>query len=190
MLRERLVIMRIPVFSRGITHLTDARYFAALGVDFMCFDMKQVNASDFFALIEWVEGPEIILENTAHHTSEYKTLIPWSDHVKDLPSLFVSIPIELMDVEHPPELPTQHAYIFEQKDMVLKDRLLLTYLNEIFPKGYIFFQFPEANPEFAELCAEEFPNIGIVLQGSSEKEVGLKNFDNLDKLIQILEYEH
>jgi len=55
------------VLAHGITHLTDARYFAAWEVDFLAFPLgegvKNAIGWDYLnALREWVEGPEIVAE--------------------------------------------------------------------------------------------------------------------------------
>lgn len=55
------------VLASGITHLTDARYFAAWEVDYLAFPLgegvSEAISWDYLnALREWVEGPEIVAE--------------------------------------------------------------------------------------------------------------------------------
>jgi len=60
-------MLATPVLASGITHLTDARYFAAWEVDYLAFpignDVPEAISWDYLnALKEWVEGPEIVAE--------------------------------------------------------------------------------------------------------------------------------
>lgn len=60
-------MLAAPVLASGITHLTDARYFAAWEVNYLAFPLGAGNPEsiswDYLnALREWVEGPEIVAE--------------------------------------------------------------------------------------------------------------------------------
>jgi len=60
-------MLATKVLAYGITHLTDARYFAAWEVDYLAFPIGEGVAEgiswDYLnALREWVEGPTIIAE--------------------------------------------------------------------------------------------------------------------------------
>lgn len=60
-------MLATKVLAHGITHLTDARYFAAWEVDFLAFPLgegvEEAISWDYLnALKEWVEGPEIAVE--------------------------------------------------------------------------------------------------------------------------------
>jgi len=49
------------VIAADITNLTDARYFAARGVDYLMFDMDKIALNKIIEIKDWVEGPELIL---------------------------------------------------------------------------------------------------------------------------------
>ena len=60
-------MLATKVLASGITHLTDARYFAAWEVDYLAFPIGEGVAEsiswDYLnALREWVEGPTIVAE--------------------------------------------------------------------------------------------------------------------------------
>jgi phosphoribosylanthranilate isomerase len=60
-------MLATKVLASGITHLTDARYFAAWEVDYLAFPLgdgvEEAISWDYLnALREWVEGPEIVAE--------------------------------------------------------------------------------------------------------------------------------
>ncbi|MGB3547582.1 MAG: hypothetical protein WBA17_11440 [Saprospiraceae bacterium] len=55
------------VLAGGITHLTDARYFAAWGVEWLGFPLGRhgtegITPNQFHALREWLEGPKFVGE--------------------------------------------------------------------------------------------------------------------------------
>lgn len=53
-----------PILVRNISHLTDARYFAAMGVDWMSIrlDSNPVSFSFWHTLRDWVEGVRLAAE--------------------------------------------------------------------------------------------------------------------------------
>lgn len=66
-LRKISPMLATKVLASGITHLTDARYFAAWEVDFLAFPVGEevtegISWDYLNALREWVEGPAIVAE--------------------------------------------------------------------------------------------------------------------------------
>lgn len=57
-------MLRHPVKASAITHLTDARYFAAWEVEYLGFDLSPagVSAVELAALREWIIGPKLVGE--------------------------------------------------------------------------------------------------------------------------------
>jgi phosphoribosylanthranilate isomerase len=60
-------MLATPVLASGITHLTDARYFAAWEVEYLAFPLgdrvaEAISWDYLNALREWVEGPAIVAE--------------------------------------------------------------------------------------------------------------------------------
>ncbi|MTB53404.1 hypothetical protein [Lewinella sp. W8] len=60
-------MLATKVLAAGITHLTDARYFAAWEVDFLAFPIgdgtgENITWTYLNAMREWVEGPAIVAE--------------------------------------------------------------------------------------------------------------------------------
>ncbi len=45
-----------------ITNLTEARYYAAMGVDFLGFRPSQIDIKDIISIIDWVEGTRAIID--------------------------------------------------------------------------------------------------------------------------------
>ncbi len=60
-------MLAAKVLAHGVTHLTDARYFAAWEVDYLCFLLDPTNPEAttmeyLLAMREWIQGPEIVVE--------------------------------------------------------------------------------------------------------------------------------
>ena len=56
---------QLPVKASQISNLTDARYFAARGIDWLAFDLDPgsdayLSLAEIHAICEWVEGPKIV----------------------------------------------------------------------------------------------------------------------------------
>ncbi len=56
---------QLPIKASQINNLTDARYFAARGVDWLTFNLETSNESylstaEIHAICDWVEGPKIV----------------------------------------------------------------------------------------------------------------------------------
>ncbi|MEM8584106.1 MAG: hypothetical protein AAGF87_07555 [Bacteroidota bacterium] len=60
-------MLPFPIKASGITHLTDARYFAAWYVDYVGFPLDGPNAitgPELAAMRGWIEGPKVLAELT------------------------------------------------------------------------------------------------------------------------------
>ena len=58
------MLLRRPVKAAAVANLTDARYFAALGVDYLGFALEPggIPLAEAVAVGEWVSGPRIVAE--------------------------------------------------------------------------------------------------------------------------------
>ncbi len=54
--------LKTKVKAGNITNLSDARYCAGMGVDWLSFPVPAVNPVTFKEITDWVTGPEFILE--------------------------------------------------------------------------------------------------------------------------------
>ena len=67
-----------PILVRNISHLTDARYFAAMGVDWMSMELNGDPTSfmKWHTLKNWVEGVKLVAEiDTTDEMLLAKTII-------------------------------------------------------------------------------------------------------------------
>ncbi len=176
------IMKRTKIFAKGIQHLTDARYFSAMGVDWMSFDIRQ-NSDHFISRIaynaikEWVEGPqfsvysnEVEIENIKIVTdSEYQPASETNRVVElDLASLkeleLIKANAILLIVDNV-ELAISNADILNKQTTPI-------YLDT------------KLSPSIVKDLAKALPTIGIVLYGAAEEKVGFKNYDEIDEIIE------
>jgi len=54
-------IFKCSVIASHVSNLTDARYFAARGVDYILYDLDDIALPKILEIQEWVSGPEVLL---------------------------------------------------------------------------------------------------------------------------------
>ena len=194
----------------GITHLTDARYFAAWNAEFLCFPIGPEGLSlDYFVAIrEWVEGPTCVVEwrRSAGETIRPEELRDHQvTHVlleEDLPDDFSSFGMQV--IWHIPVAGYQSAEDVADRLVTYAGPVLLdftaggiTYADLAEGSPFTLGELQQAigdRPVFLhiDLDAEDAPAAaalfhGLALRGSSEEKVGYKSFDDLDDLLEALE---
>jgi len=65
-----MTMLKTKVIASHVTNLTDARYFAARGVDFLLFDLDDITIDAAVEIKEWVEGPEILVLVSSDKTGD------------------------------------------------------------------------------------------------------------------------
>lgn len=62
--------LKVQVIASNITNLTDARYFAAYGVQYLLFDLDEISIAGIKEIIDWVSGPKILLLFSANNSND------------------------------------------------------------------------------------------------------------------------
>lgn len=181
--------MKLPVIARQISHLTDARYFAALEVDYMTYDLGSsedaIDEVTYHGIAEWVEGPKTLIENPPHRNFEKEVgyvfgypLQPEND------STFIEMSIsQLKELESHPK----GNYIILLDDKEYPGAALLTALSKYQGSAQFFFQSDVYLTPFIQFLLDEYPMMGIVFCGSKEEKTGMKSYEALDDVIELLE---
>ncbi|MDX1479607.1 MAG: hypothetical protein R3301_17970 [Saprospiraceae bacterium] len=175
MQHQRLVI------ATGITNLTDARYFSAMGVDWMGFDLTReprISRERMQAIMDWVEGPRwlVELDGTALEglpegiagvvVPAGQALRDW--HGQTIVSVSTGLPadadVALVDVTRDARLPAWVA-----------DAEMPVWIRAPWDEALLSKILPMA------------PQAGIVLSGSTEEAVGIRDYDAMDALFELLE---
>jgi phosphoribosylanthranilate isomerase len=178
-------MLKAKIKISQITNLTDARYFAAWGVDYLGFDVNP--DSEHFTspavvaeISEWVEGPVMVLEC-------YKTPddIFIQDYKTSLEKVIVESPISgnnqltsFMDAD------TNKQYVVFHSDQSWSSLSLPTI--DALVKGYdcVLLDIPFTTHEIDMIL--DTGVAGFVVRGGEEEKVGFKSYDDLDELFDFL----
>ena len=197
-------MLKTKVIASSITNLTDARYFAAWEVSWLgfCFDESSeghITPQVMFAMKEWVDGVQFLGE-FREATSE-----DILDHVEKLELDAVQVD-ELTGLDVLMEL--QDVLVFKEINITTdSDQDFISNLLEQFVPycAHFIFKIESNIPKWVVELSETYSiwiegNIptqeaidskfqGICLKGGMEEKVGLKSFDELDEVFEILEIE-
>lgn len=204
------------IIASQITNLTDARYFAAWGVEWLCFTLESgaasfINPIQVNAIKEWVTGPKIMgsFSGLDVEAIEESVRLLSLDAVEvsrfaRLDQLNLSIPILVSIVVENGMTVSQLTAIFNQHSKA--DFFILDFeknrpnpdetevmdsdhLSSIIQQRPIFIHFGKTVRPIPDLVDDWRP-YGIRLAGSEEEQVGVKTFDELDDLLEILRAEN
>jgi len=157
-----MVMLNRKVIATDVTNLTDARYFAARGVDYLLFNMSTLPIDKALEIKEWVEGPELLLlfskESLQLVDEAIIRLSPAgiSAHSKE----------EVIELSHL----SAHVELFKwSADEITIDEF-----------SYMSASHSDDIRAMPDHC-------GVIIYGGTETAVGMKSFDILDDILDTLE---
>lgn len=198
----------MPVLARQITNLTDARYFAAKEVRGLVFNLETgtegfIDPIHMQAMREWVEGPAILGEFGVHTPVEevleaatfFKldgVVVPASIDLQVLKGIPVFVKINLdypsleeLMIEKAPHL---QAWIIELSNPSGSWLPFLGLLKPWMQQFRIYLHYHGPAEELKEVIDNLHPS-GITLSGGEEEAVGVKSFDAIEEVFEVLEQE-
>jgi len=164
-------MLKIKVIADNILNLTDARYFAALGVDYLAFNLDNINTPTIREIKEWVEGVKILLETNGELTPGF------IEQLLDIePDGIVSQDQSLLNsvIEQFPETES-----FLRGDKGQLSQIKADTASRPFRKV-------DGNEESIKSIIESEDISGIIVEGKPEEKIGFKNFDELDEIFDLL----
>lgn len=203
------MFLKTKVKADSITNLTDARYFAAAGVEWIGFSLTSgMSIEDIQAIIEWLDGVKIVLEISGElTTSDYEaieTIHPDFIQVDihcNLENIHEPIPVikkidpSKMDMKSLTTLLEENVdscdgfvidlALYSWDDLLDNNPISPENLNKII-KGYSCLLKLSFTGEDINKIINRLQPDGICLEGSSEEKVGYKSFESLDELLEIL----
>jgi len=196
-----------------ITNLTDARYFAAWGVEWLGFGLEPgqdhvVAPAQMAAIKEWVEGPKMVGEFSGldveliHQSVDLLNLDAVEvSRFANMSALQLSIPL-IMNIVMEADLEAEALKeILKSNDVVkyfildfeknasinnFREKFSVEWLSNLAKQFPIFIR-TSLNTYSLEEITEEIQPLGISLAGGEEEKVGLKSFDELDEIFEKLE---
>lgn len=178
-----LSLQMLKIFARNIRHLTDARYFAAMEVDWLCFDLgeKGISIEAFNAIVEWVEGPKFAIENTNTPPDDEVFYVSKFGSKGTSQNAIFELSLE--------ELIEAHSFLTADTILVQADAIENILSAKEIIEGLscdIYLEADLSNEEWIAL-KKNLPEIGIIVNGSDEEKLGFKEFDDLDDLFEKLQ---
>ena len=175
--------MDVKIFANNINHLTDARYFAAWGASWMCYNLTHLSITEIAAIREWVEGPKHIINVCGLDTSESAAMM-----TNEAIDGYLTDSEE--DHRHIQSLLQREveAFILDPKDAAVENATAIRTVPTIFTNLRWDELYNIEGDSFDMLAfIKQRQPLGIVLAGSEEEQVGFKSFDELDLILELLE---
>ena len=187
----------MKVIATDIANLTDARYFAAWGVDAMAYNIDSsvenaLSPAQLKEIVDWVEGPETMIK-----IDGLAVLLELSeiDNSVQCHGLIVSPFIETAELSNFESIYTICTLEDGWQD---NDKLVLTLplgLSKISEAQSTKIKALTATKSVlldADFTAHDLERItqlgfeGIILKGGEEEKVGYKSFDELDEILEAI----
>lgn len=172
------------IIAQNITNLTDARYFAAWGVEYVSFNAipeseHYLQPEKIKEIKDWLEGPKTLIETNSLEFDELADGLILSTIYSSLPmskECFYRASFE--DLEK--SLPEGHYIIKINSSDQLKK---LNQLPENHLLGlHLYLDITDIKLEDTSLLGD----YGLAIQGGEEEQPGVKSFDELDDLYDLL----
>jgi len=174
--------------AAAISNLTDARFFAAYGVDYIgfCFDPLSpdyISPQNALAIKGWISGPKIVAEFANQDI----------DNIKNIVTFFEPDVIEITDAEAAlPEiknfnLPVIIKTSFNQLQHIENFNWLFVLVDAAVAQKIPAKEFPlMIDVSDYKQGLEDIQVKAVQIRGSAETEVGVKDYDALADLIESL----
>jgi phosphoribosylanthranilate isomerase len=190
--------LKTKVKAGNITNLSDARYCAGMGVDWLGFPADSIDPKTFAEITGWVTGPQFVLELSAgaipESIAEYAVDIIQVNHQHVQKSILFNhqliVALPLTDWNQ------AKAELIKNKDRIQHILLLnltgnktedLNIMTEIATHTDVLISLEVCPYSLNEIL--DFPITGINIAGNSELKPGLKDYTELADVLEQLESE-
>ena len=187
-------MLKAKIKVSHITNLTDARYFAAWGVDYFGYDINP--DSEFFVsppvvkeISGWIEGPHTVLEVSGaaddlwianYQDALGNVFIQAEKHFNELP-LILEI-TELREIERVNGSGIKHIVFVSVLPWNDQDKSNISILSK--EDFEVYYDAPFEVADIDEILSCGFT--GFVLRGGEEERVGVKSYEDLDEIFEAL----
>lgn len=181
----------IKIYASMVSNLTDARYFAAMGVELIGFDLdSDISQSTIGSIVSWVEGPTFVGETSLVDISTKLQnnlteiglstflLSPFNENA--LPSALIRY-----TTSHKGKLTDPCVLKIDQKFEALNESEIENLYFKL--EGLKCYLDIEVKPSDLKRLIDEVKPYGLVVRGGDEERVGVKTFEDLDDLFDALE---
>jgi phosphoribosylanthranilate isomerase len=202
-------MLPIKVKAGGIAHLTDARFFAAWGVEWLGYDFRkgspqQLDPLAAKAIMEWVEGPKHLGEFDLSSADEIRNLaislaldgvqighFAQVETARELSDLVVFKEIIVEPGQNAGDLsplleafaPFAQAFVLDFQEPNASQKSLDNNWKRLLEQYNIILKL-DFNPDQLPTLLSSLRPYGIAITGGEEERVGIKSFDELDELFE------
>lgn len=195
-------MLQTKVKISKVNNLTDARYFAAMGVDYLGFCCNTGTEmycapSKISEIIQWVEGPKVVLELDGWQSEEdiHTMLATGLGHAIH----FGAFATYTTDFSVPvfKDFILENAYLSDfdgvtypviRSDKNFKDltEAELRFMEQSSQSHSIFLDIDVDDLDIPTII-ESLPRCGLILRGGEEEKTGFKSYQDLDNIFSALE---
>ncbi len=185
------------IIATDIANLTDARYFAAWGVEAMTYNIEPSSSNSLTStqleeIVNWVEGPAVMIKMEGLEVPENINAIKATI---DIQGVIIGPFIEAKEL---PSFEKVYRICTLEDDTQENDHLILSFPFEIskisdHQKEKIVSitkekeVFLDANFTASDLDQiKDLGFVGIILKGGEEEKVGFKSYDELDEILETI----
>jgi len=185
---------KIKIKAKSIANLTDARYFAAMGVDYLSFLLdlshdERIDPAIFHGIKAWVEGPQIVAQvgktppdllYEIYDTKDFDLVcchFECTDYDKP-DTIYTLTPPSLQALAHE-TFDVARIYHLDLRQIPEDDLYTSKLLSELCAKHQLFISAPTHEDYIRQLIQDVKP-YGIELMGGDEEKVGFKSYEELD----------
>lgn len=192
---------KINIKASNIANLTDARYFAAMLVDFLEFQLdlshdERLSSIEYHGIKAWVEGPKIVAQvgktpkdlfQEVYKSEDYDLINCALDnpHYPANNTIYTYSPTSFQELSHQAFDPQRIYHLDTQhipEDTLYQGALL----QELCAQQSIFISAPN-NEGYIRQLIEDIRPYGIDVKGGAEEKVGFKSYEELDVFFEHLE---
>lgn len=202
---------KIKIKASAINNLTEGRYFAALGVEWLGFPTSKLPPEQIVEIKEWLFGPRFVLELGEETEEQINEIVQISgvhiiETTRELNLLALSADVQSVirrievadgsDLSNVREKMDKIANAtaqfllhfqapYNQCEHWLADESSLQKLNKLCQEFPVIIEI-DSQVENIESFLSQVDPFGLSIQGTDEEEVGLKNFDHIADLMDLL----
>lgn len=194
-------MLKIQILAAEVSNLTDARYFAAWGVDYVSFNCNQgednfIEENKLIEIKDWIEGPKFLANFIGLDEAPFMEELVDRLGLEGLvlgpftPEATINaIDAEIIFQEYIEKDALELMDQFQSKSAIHQSvipivKTTLAKASDFFSKE-VFLDIEDLNIEMVSRIINE-SQCGIVLRGGDEEKVGLKSFDFLDEVFELL----
>ena len=205
-------MLTTKVKASEIANLTDARYFAALEVEWLCFNLEKgaeayIEPENVMAIKEWVEGPKIVgtfgMQSVEYiqsaistigldaiqlgHFAEMSQILRLRD-ATIIKEVFIGDQLDTSEIGKHVFMHSDYVNVFALKGTITwasirENASQVAFLKKICTDYDVIIDFEFKAAEVNELLQAISP-LGINVKGGEEEAVGVKSYDELDDLFE------